>query len=96
MIGITINYKTPVFAEPPQKQRFAEAVAKLFMNDSDFQPYRPNDADWDFWTVDQGNDWKLKFLADNAVQVRHRYSNGEAMTSLAGWLAYRTGGEVVL
>lgn len=73
-------------------------------------PYMPNDGDDYFWTLDGGNNWKLKFDKDcpNEFEIYHRYgdaSKGNDMVErLAGWLLYRitglesmeisTGGEV--
>lgn len=69
-------------------------------------PYKPNDWDDSFWTIDAGNDWKIKFYSeDNSIfEIIHRYqindnrteysSVNEAVKSLAGLLAYRLSGKV--
>jgi hypothetical protein len=39
-----------------------------------FEPYMPNDGDTTFWTLDYGNDWKLKFTDDHhTFEVLHCY-----------------------
>lgn len=72
-------------------------------------PYKPNEWDDSFWTVDAGNDWKIKFFDndEHAFEVIHRYqihdknnteysSVNEGVKSLAGLLAYRLSGKVVI
>ena len=59
-------------------------------------PYKPNKHDNTFWTLDIGNDWKVKFFPDepNTMEIIHRYGNKEAIKALASWVAYRTGGKL--
>lgn len=69
-------------------------------------PYKPNDWDDSFWTIDSGNDWKIKFYSEDKsiFEIIHRYqindnrteysSVNEAVKSLAGLLAYRLSGKV--
>lgn len=59
-------------------------------------PYKPNEHDDSFWTVDDGNDWKVKFFNDdlNLIEIIHRYRNKEAINNLTYWLSYRIGGIV--
>ncbi len=66
----------------------------------DFTPYHP-DHDELFWTVDSGNDWKVKFFHDDPYSFRltYRYANhgwgGGKEAALAGWLKVRLGVEGV-
>lgn len=94
MRAIAIRYTQPKFTKPEQRQHFAELAAQMFIGRDGFQPYRPTETDWDFWTIDRANDWKLKFINDHLVEVRHRYGDANALPALAGWFAYSTGGEV--
>lgn len=69
-------------------------------------PYKPNELNDSFWTIDSGNDWKIKFYKeDNSIfEIIHHYqindnkteysSVNEAVKSLAGLLAYRLNGTV--
>ncbi len=52
-------------------------------------PFMPNDGDTLFWTLDSGNDWKLKFHESepNVFEVYQRYHAGEE--EFGRWLAYR-------
>ena len=72
-------------------------------------PYKPNEWDNSFWTIDAGNDWKIKFFEDNdnVFEIIHRYqindknntqysAVNEAVKSLAGFLAYRLSGKLVI
>lgn len=71
-------------------------------------PYMPNEGKTSFWTLDQGNDWKIKFSDEFTAnfEIIHRYqlhdvdrrgeynAVNEAVKSLAGLLAYRLRGSV--
>lgn len=70
-------------------------------------PYKPNEWDDSFWTIDSGNDWKIKFHDEQSFEVIHRYqindktrtdysSVNEAVKSLAGLLAYKLNGMVFI
>jgi hypothetical protein len=52
-------------------------------------PFMPNDGDTVFWTLDSGNDWKLRFSEKepNVFEVWDRYHYGEEVFGL--WLAKR-------
>ena len=87
-----------------------EARGDGFPSRTNGLPYMPNEGDTSFWTVDSGNDWKIKFsdTSINTFEVIHRYqindrsrSNeysgvNEAVKSLAGFLAYKLSGTVVV
>jgi hypothetical protein len=59
-------------------------------------PYRPNGRDDTYWTVDSGNDWKIKFDEQEigTFELIFRYSDkeGKLTESLARWIAYKLGG----
>lgn len=58
-----------------------------------FVPYMPMEHDSSFWTLDTGNDWKLKFEEDKTVfEIFHRYHDEMATEGLVKWIAYRLGG----
>ena len=88
--------------------RIIEASAdRLIVTDGPL-PYMPNEGKTSFWTIDQGNDWKIKFGDEftASFEVIHRYqlhdvdrrgeynAVNEAVKSLAGLLAYRLRGSV--
>lgn len=59
----------------------------------DSLPYKPNENDDYFWTLDSGNDWKVKFFEDSLLsfEIVHRYNNQKATYALSLWIAYRIG-----
>lgn len=65
--------------------------------DHENYPYKPNESDSFYWTVDESNDWKVKFFPNDpkSFQIIHRYNNAKAVLGLSEWLAYRLGGKVV-
>jgi len=60
-----------------------------------FQPYKPNENDDTFWTLDSGNDWKVKFFPDepSCFELRYRYqcAANPYEEVLAAWLKVRIG-----
>ena len=62
-----------------------------------FVPYMPMDHDSFFWTVDTGNDWKVKFSEENLTdfEIFHRYNNNEVVKGLSTWIAFRLGHKIV-
>lgn len=63
-----------------------------------FRPYCPNENDTWFWTIDSGNDWKVKFFEDdpNAFEIIYRYqcAANQFEEALAGWLKVRMRAEI--
>lgn len=53
-------------------------------------PYKPNEHDDFFWTLDSGNDWKLKFNEQNTsrFEVYYRY-HGRMEEVFVQWLTKR-------
>lgn len=88
-----VYYSDDCFADSYDRMRFAKIVSNLFPHSSNFDPYKPNEWDDSFWTLDQGNDYKLKFLSDepNKVELRHRYDNVVSMVAWADLLKVLTG-----
>lgn len=83
-----------IFDSDQKKELFAKFVADLFPDSIRFEPYMPNQWDYSFWTVDRGNDWKLKFMDDRVVEIRYRYhrdGNHYALVSLANWIKWHYG-----
>jgi hypothetical protein len=69
---------------------------------SRFEPYKPNEHDDSFWTVDYGNDWKVKFFDDEPYifEIIYRYDRRldgihKRELALAGWLVERLGVDIV-
>lgn len=80
------------------KQEIAYLVAaQLNWPKWDFQAYCPNKSDYFFWTVDEGNDWKLKFIQEEPGElwIYHRYGANEKINKqvqlLGEWLIARFG-----
>jgi hypothetical protein len=61
--------------------------------DNSFAPYKPNETDDMFWTLDSGNNWKVKFHADEpqVFEIIYRYqcAGNPYEEALAAWLAVR-------
>ena len=92
-----IKYNQPI-EKSKYRKGMAEFVARCTGHKScDEIPYKPNEHDDYYWTVDHGNDWKVKFFRDEpcVMEIIHRYNNAEAVKSLANWVAYRTGGNIM-
>lgn len=86
------------FATPERRQRLVELIAHT-VNGRAFTPYLPNETDDTFWTVDEGNNWKVYFPPEELAcfEVRYRYARGnpEFEPALSNWLAIRLGAEVL-
>lgn len=66
-----------------------ELLSTLISLDRRFKPYCPNDPDDYYWTLDGGNDWKLKFSPDQPTtfEVIYRYNTGnDYEAAFALWL----------
>ena len=96
MMNNTINLKTEI--EPHQRWSLAKHMA-LAVEGQDCKetPYPISGDRTDYWTVDRGNDWKIKFFDDDLkkIEIIHRYWDGQAVEALTAWLAYRFLGEVL-
>ena len=99
---MTIKVKIPRHDLTSSKSRFdmARYVSGAIcagQANPDHIPYKPMEHDDSFWTVDEGNDWKVRFFHDepDTFAIVHRYDNQQAIAALAGWLAYRLDGIIV-
>jgi hypothetical protein len=58
-----------------------------------FSPYKPNEADDSYWTLDSGNNWKVKFIPGEfgVFEIIYRYqcAGNPFEQALAGWLKVR-------
>ena len=56
------------------KQKLAQKISYIVCG-YDFVPYRPNENDFSFWTLDSNNDWKLKIYIDEpeVIDIYYRY-----------------------
>jgi len=55
-------------------------------------PYRPNPSDFYYWTLDSGNNWKVKFYEDNqTIEIYHRYQMEKEVKCLCDWLICKFG-----
>lgn len=76
-------------------EAMVKLIAQCMSNNRGFEPYKPNEQDDSLWTLDQGNDWKVKFHDKRKMEVIHRYHNESATKALSLWIAYRTGGIIL-
>ena len=94
MVTIRIELKNRKIQTNEQKEAFARSVSGCFSdNYPEFKPYRPNEHDFDFWTLDMGNDWKIQFITENVIEFRHRYSEAVGLSCLIAWAMYQQGVE---
>lgn len=58
-------------------------------------PYKPNEGDSYFWTLDGGNDWKVKFFEEDPTRfdIIYRYNHlyPEKEKVLGEWLKIKLG-----
>jgi len=77
------------------RKHLAEFLSATIEGDSSrgFSPYKPNEKDDTFWTLDSGNDWKVKFYPEspNIFEIIYRYQcpANQFEEALAGWLKVR-------
>lgn len=91
---LTVPYD---IASKPAKTQLVKSISGLIEgNRSVFEPYRPNEYDWDFWTLDSGNDWKIKFYENNTFEIWYRYDKDcEIARKLVNWLTFRLSAHIV-
>ena len=89
------------YSTAESRKRLVDFVSRTLeaRDPSTFTPYKPNEHDDTFWTVDSANDWKVRFLADepHAFVLRFRYhaeGRNPHESALAAWLAVRLGATV--
>jgi hypothetical protein len=84
--------------DSPEKRMELAMMLSLMIEGRAFSdiPYKPNISDDFFWTLDCGNDWKLKFTEDkpNEIEVYYRY-HGDREQAFCYWLQFRLRAEMV-
>lgn len=62
------------YDSPARRKQLAELLA-ILTNCGGFEPYKPNTSDDFYWTVDAGNNWKVKFFHEDpyAFELIYRY-----------------------
>lgn len=90
---LTLSYQ---LVSEKDREWFAQSLSHIIEagGQSSFQPYKPNENDDYFWTLDAGNDWKVKFFEEDykSFGIIYRYedrNNREGI--LAEWLKVRFG-----
>lgn len=90
------------FSTPEARKRFVEFLSTTIegrKGNGEFEPYKPNEHDDTFWTLDSGNNWKIKFFREtpDVFELIYRYQCKENSyeEALAGWLKVRIGASVV-
>lgn len=81
------TYETSV-----KKENLAKFLAGTIEGGNQFSPYKPNENDDTFWTIDSANDWKVKFFLEtpNVFEIIYRYQNSRKYEeALCGWLMIR-------
>ena len=86
-----------VFQTPLVRYDMAMFVGSCMGDTSDFKPYMPNEGDDTFWTVDSGNNWKIKFFPEEPchLEIIHRYNANDGIAALAAWVVYLTSGKIL-
>ncbi len=76
------------------RESFAKDLS-FFINKWGFDPYKPNENDDSFWTIDSNNDWKVKFHNDTEFELAYRYDRGydcdikKPSYLLSNWVAWK-------
>jgi hypothetical protein len=85
-----IEFKNPIDSQ--ERKDIAEWFAGTIGRGNQFGiPYMPNNGDDTFWTVDEGNDIKIKFFNHrrNELEVIHRYYDKDLTEGLALFFSAR-------
>lgn len=76
-----------------KREDFAKFISCLIEGaESPDLPYKPNDYDSYFWTVDLGNNWKIHFDEEDPslFTIHYRYNKGNDFEETFGaWLEKR-------
>jgi len=92
-----LNFVSPVpFSTPEDRAKLACILTELVnKHKTTGVPYCPNASDSFFWTIDSGNDWKLKISQEDPAKfaVYHRYDSvfEEKKDALAAKILRRLG-----
>lgn len=97
---MTFKIRHGDYSQEHGRKRMAEVLSRIIdALGSAEVPYMPNRGDHSYWTLDQGNDWKVKFLEDrpDCIRVTYRYQceGNPYEEALAEWLKVRLGAVVV-
>ena len=86
------------FSIPEVRRSLVKLLAESFPHFSEVEAYCPNEGDETFWTIDEGNDWKVAFFyqygENDTFEIRYRYSEERAERFMRGWVE-NNGGEIV-
>lgn len=91
------------YSTAEKREHFARFLSTLVdgngVSNYNFKPYKPNENDSFFWTIDTSNNWKVKFYEDepNSFALIHRYQNNMSRfeESLFIWLNARMYDELI-
>jgi hypothetical protein len=83
-------------AKIKDRESFAKELS-FFINRWGFDPYKPNENDDSFWTIDSNNDWKVKFHSDTEFELVYRYETRYDINNLdekpshllSKWIAWK-------
>lgn len=90
-----LHYSDDRYADSYSRAKLANIAADLFPHSKGFSPYMPNEGNDLFWTIDQGNDYKIKFFDDDSskVELVHRYFDVVSLMAEAELLKLLTGAD---
>lgn len=81
------------FTDVKHLESFVITLSSVFCNPAGFEPYKPNERDDYYWTLDAANDWKIKFfpLQPDRFSIIYRYQGekNRAEEALAEWLKFK-------
>jgi hypothetical protein len=90
-----IRIQTTDFKNENRRINFAEFLSYTIQG-AEFKIYKPNEDDSYYWTLDSGNNWKVKFFPDelDCVEIIYRYGR-HAEEKLIGWLGFKMDLEII-
>ena len=96
---IELRQHRGLFTEAKERKYYATLLSRLIAGrESDHVPYLPNEHNDYFWTLDTGNDWKVKFFPGDdekfAITYRYEGTSNTAEERFAGWLEHRLGVDI--
>ena len=79
----------------PARRNLATALSRMVCTNIHFTPYNPQPEDNYFYTLDSGNNWKLKFFEDKPfvfeITFRYNCKDQDYETGLFHWLEIAIG-----
>jgi hypothetical protein len=97
-----LKFRNHKFDTPEARLKMAQAIADMLaVGRSPFTPYKPNEHDDTYWTVDGGNDWKVFFFVDkvDTIGIRYRYDaegRNPHECAIVPWIMVRLGAMFVV